>query len=92
MYIVLSFDFGGNSDVRVHCVTVDGLKATDVYNNVCKDVIEYNEKNEKNNVKKLVELMRFPDDDNVLCTRGVVAFWGKNPTGIAGAEHIASNN
>jgi len=27
MYIVVSFDFGGNSDVNLHCLSKDGLVA-----------------------------------------------------------------
>lgn len=88
MYVVLSFDFGGNSDVRLHCVSVDGLKAQRMYDSVCAQYHDYNEKYEKGGVRKLVDLIKVPDE--LEWEEGVLAFWGR-PI-LSGVERIATNN
>jgi len=88
MYVVLSFDFGGNSDVRLHCVSVDGLKAQRIYDSVCEQYRDYNEKYNKHSVRKLVDLIKVPDE--LEWEEGVLAFWGR--PSLPGVQRIASNN
>lgn len=88
MYLVVSLDFGGNTDVAIHCCTVDGLKAFKTYDLVCERYENYNKEFEENGLKKLVELMKLPDEFESI--DGVVAFWGHNL--IPGSERLASNN
>lgn len=89
MYIVQSFDFGGNSDVCLHCVSVDGLKAQHFYEAICQRFEEYNEKHKDSGVRKLVEWIKVPNELDSL--NGITLFWGKT-CNVPGVQCIASNN
>jgi hypothetical protein len=87
MFIVVSLDFGGNTDVGIHCCTNDQSKAFLMYEFLCAKHKEYNNKYDKDGVKVLVDLLQLPDE---LCSLdGAIAFWGKLPSDV---KRLASNN
>ena len=72
MYLVTSFDFGGNSTVNVHVVTDDLALAETVYASVC------NAEKARDNGKMLVELTRVPPNAPMLGSDALTLFWGEN--------------
>lgn len=89
MFLVLSFDFGGSSDVRVHGLTSDDRKAQIAYDSVCRQFEAYNEKHKDDGLRKLVDMIAMPDD--FVWEEGFTAFWGKTDP-FPGVQRLASNN
>ena len=74
LYVVVSFDFGGSSDVKVHAATADLALARTTYEAVCAD-------------RALVELVHVPRDTALLGRDALTLFWGRgtehnNNTGV----------
>lgn len=76
MYMVVSFDFGGSSEVRLHCCHADAGTANAVYERVAAAAAAYNARiGTSAGAGVLVELLRTPaagfiDEPRVL-------FWGR---------------
>jgi len=93
MYLVISFDFGGNSDVKLHCLSKDGLVAKNTYDDVLKDIEEYNKKYEGGGIKKLLDLIKVPDEFTEKTDQfpePITFFW--TPKSQTYSQVIASNN
>jgi hypothetical protein len=62
VFIVVSFDFGGNSNVVLHILTVDQVKAENMYDSIIEAVQKANEMSAQNDeaCKHLVELAKVP--------------------------------
>lgn len=76
MYLIISFNFSGESDVRIHFCTNDLQRATEAYNRI---VSEHQE--------KLVELCNIPE---YYCNmRGRTLFWNNQDDRV---ETIMTNN
>ena len=87
MYIVLSCDIHGTQEVTIHCVSVDGIKALNNYENVCKRYKDYNEHFVVYGIRRVVDLMRVPDEFDL---EDGVCFFGKHNF-VQGVERIASS-
>ena len=74
MYLVTSFDFGGNSTVNVHVATDDLALAETVYASVC------NAEKARDDGKMLVELTHVPPNAPMLGSDALTLFWGENKT------------
>lgn len=70
MYLVISFDFCGSSDVKIHILTQDKEKALKMYNNVLK-LLKLDNEDETYQL----QLVSVPDDFS--CKKGYTLFWGK---------------
>ncbi len=68
VYVVVSFDFGGSSDVKVHVATTRLELAQGVYDSVCPPDSE--------GPKRLVELVHVPADTPLLGRDALTLFWG----------------
>ncbi len=73
MYLVISFDFCGSSDVKIHILTQDKEKALKMYNNVIK-LLKLDTSNEDETYQ--LQLVSIPDDFS--CKKGHTLFWGND--------------
>lgn len=74
-YVLVSFDFGGTSAVKVHCVTKSEAIGRSMYATVAdrhKDANAKRQSTESGSV--LVELVELPDDFS--SSDGHILFWG----------------
>ena len=82
MYLVTSFDFGGNSTVNVHVATDDLALAETVYASVLEVCNEA-----RDDGKMLVELTHVPPNAPMLGSDALTLFWGDNK-----AARVKCNN
>lgn len=75
MYLVISFDFCGTSDVKIHTLTHDKEKAVDVYNDVFKLL-----KLDTSNADESYQLQLIKVKEDFVCKKGVTLFWGGEGT------------
>jgi hypothetical protein len=77
MFLVVSFDFGGSSNVALHACTTDEEAAKALYDCLVTKYAPANAKAaaEDNGCARLVELVRV-DGNNFLSDKGYVLFWG----------------
>ena len=75
MYLVTSFDFGGNSTVNVHVATDDLALAETVYASVLEVC---NAEKARDDGKMLVELTHVPPNAPMLGSDALTLFWGEN--------------
>lgn len=61
MFVVLSFDFGGGSNVRLHACTDDETRARTTYLAVKSKWDEYNRRFAQTGMQCLVQMIRVPD-------------------------------
>lgn len=84
-YIVLSFDVDSSSSIRIHALTCDRDRATEIYEAVLA----------LRGGDELVEMLRLSDDFK--CVDGADVFWGNHASGHGAPEKgaycvIRSNN
>ena len=75
MYVVTSFDFGGESAVKLHIVTTDLTLAQEVYASVLAVCDEHNATC-SDAARLLVELTHIPKDTKLLGSDARTLFWG----------------
>ncbi len=75
MYLVTSFDFGGNSNVNVHVLTDDLTSAETVYASVLEVCDAQNAK--QDNRKMLAELREIPINTPMIGSDALTLFWGE---------------
>ena len=73
MYLVISFDFGGSSDVRIHALTHDLYKADSVYIKL-HGLPPYQPRYDGDCLYTLLELIEIPED--FLDEHGTCLYWG----------------
>ena len=78
MYLVTSFDFGGNSNVNVHVLTDDLTSADTVYASVLEVCDAQNAKQNNLAGKMLVEMRQIPLDTHLVGSNALTLFWGNN--------------
>jgi hypothetical protein len=62
MYFVQSFDYGGSSYVKIHAMTTDLLKATELYEKMEANWKDYNKKHESTGIAYLIYLLEILDE------------------------------
>ena len=76
-YLVISFDFGGSSDVKVHVATASVDLAQTVYEEVCAECDAQNARCAASGAaKRLVERARVPADKALVGAEALTLFWG----------------
>ena len=80
LYVVVSLDFGGSSDVKIHAATARLEVAQAAYAAVRAECDAANA-GRVDGVRRLVELARVPADTALLGGDALTLFWG------VGAEH-----
>ena len=83
-YLVTSFNFGGNSHVKVHIITEDLTAAESVYASVLEVCNAENARNDNQACKMLVELTHASLNAPLLGSDALTLFWGQNA--------VANNN
>jgi hypothetical protein len=78
MYLVTSFDFGGNSNVNVHVLTDDLTSADTVYASVLEVCDAQNAKQNNLAGKMLVELREIPLNTPMIGSDALTLFWGND--------------
>jgi hypothetical protein len=79
VYLVTSFDFGGDSNVNIHVITDDLATGETVYASVLKECNAENAKLlEHSPFKRLVELTHVPLNAPLLGSDALTLFWGQN--------------
>lgn len=80
IFVVISFDFGGSSDVTLHACTTSYDNAIDVYEKLSSKYESYNLKMSEDGAAKLVELLEVPDG---FCSeKGHILYWGDEITNV----------
>ena len=80
-YLVISFDFGGSSDVKVHAATACADLAWTVYEEVRAECDAQNAGYAASGgAKRLVELARVPADKALVGAEAPTLFWGGGST------------
>lgn len=76
MYIVVSFDFGGSSNVALHCCTSDIVMAEALYEKIAQSYVEYNSARDRDDdaAMRLVELVEV--QDGFSSEEGLTLYWG----------------
>jgi hypothetical protein len=90
MFLVISFDFGGSSNVCIHCLTSNITIAQNMYERVIESVNLENECNYDSTSKHLVELAEI--DDEYLNEKGFIMFWNWENNSDKPINILRSNN
>lgn len=75
MHLVISFDFGLNSNVALHAATQDYEQAKGVYERLVEQRRAFNAEHMEHGAARLVELISIPSNE-YLSDTGHVMFWG----------------
>lgn len=94
-YAVVSFDFGGNSDVNMHFCGRTHEAADGMYEKVCARVRPYNDRyGGPGGAEVLVELVALEENDghgNFASETGATLFWSRKDA-AEGARVLRSTN
>jgi hypothetical protein len=90
MFLVLSFDFGGTSFVKLHAFTPALDKAETVYDQLTREWHDYNQKMEKEGVRFLISIVEV--NEFLSAEMDVDLFFGNPDQTGSKPKIIKSNN
>jgi hypothetical protein len=85
-FLVVSFDFGGTSNVTLHACTTNKEAAEAVYDKLAASFLSYNKDNKEHGASRLVDLLYVSDD--YVSDLGHTFYWGETSHTAPKTTHI----